>query len=44
MKQKVASIAAAIHDPQVMVLDEPLTALDPKTQIFVNGWILSQES
>ena len=42
MKQKVALIAAAIHDPQVMVLDEPLTALDPKTQIFVNGWILSQ--
>ncbi len=42
MKQKVALTAAAIHDPQVLVLDEPLTALDPKTQIFVNNWILSQ--
>ena len=42
MKQKVALIAAGIHDPQVLVLDEPLTALDPKTQIFVNNWILSQ--
>ncbi|MDA4112803.1 MAG: ABC transporter ATP-binding protein [Thaumarchaeota archaeon] len=42
MKQKVALIASAIHDPQVLVMDEPLTALDPKTQIFVNNWILSQ--
>ena len=39
MKQKVALIASAIHDPQVLVMDEPLTALDPKTQIFVNNWI-----
>jgi ABC-2 type transport system ATP-binding protein len=23
-------------------MDEPLTALDPKTQIFVNNWITSQ--
>jgi ABC-2 type transport system ATP-binding protein len=42
MKQKVALIAAAIHDPSILVMDEPLTALDPKTQIFVNNWILSQ--
>jgi ABC-2 type transport system ATP-binding protein len=41
MKQKVALIAAAIHDPSILVMDEPLTALDPKTQIFVNNWILS---
>ena len=41
MKQKVALIAAAIHDPQVLILDEPLTALDPKTQVFVNKWILT---
>ncbi|MDG6925345.1 MAG: ABC transporter ATP-binding protein [Nitrososphaerota archaeon] len=39
MKQKVALIAAGIHDPKVLVLDEPLTALDPRTQVFVNGWI-----
>jgi len=42
MKQKVALIAATLHDPQVLVMDEPLTALDPKTQIFVNNWITSQ--
>jgi ABC-2 type transport system ATP-binding protein len=42
MKQKVALIAATLHDPGVLVLDEPLTALDPRTQVFVNEWITSQ--
>jgi ABC-2 type transport system ATP-binding protein len=42
MKQKVALITADLHDPQVLVLDEPLTALDPRTQIMVNGWIAAQ--
>ncbi|HZW85281.1 MAG TPA: ABC transporter ATP-binding protein [Nitrososphaerales archaeon] len=42
MKQKVALIAATLHGPDVLILDEPLTALDPKTQAFVHGWIRSQ--
>ena len=42
MKQKVALIAATLHDPGVLVLDEPLTALDPKTQAFVNRWITAK--
>jgi len=42
MKQKVAITAATLHDPEVLILDEPLTALDPKTQVFVNRWISSQ--
>src|SRR5713101_5651114 len=42
MKQKVALIAATLHDPQVLILDEPLTALDPKTQSFVHHWIASE--
>ncbi|HYC26639.1 MAG TPA: ABC transporter ATP-binding protein [Nitrososphaerales archaeon] len=41
MKQKVALMAAILHDPHVLILDEPLTALDPKTQAFVHSWIRS---
>jgi ABC-2 type transport system ATP-binding protein len=42
MKQKVALMAATLHDPSVFILDEPLTALDPKTQAFVHSWISGQ--
>lgn len=42
MKQKVALIATSLHGPQILVLDEPLTALDPKTRVSVKEWIGSQ--
>src|SRR5216117_3026843 len=42
MKQKVALIATSLHSPQLLVLDEPLTALDPKTRVSVKGWIGGQ--
>jgi ABC-2 type transport system ATP-binding protein len=42
MKQKVALIASNLHSPNVLVLDEPLTALDPKTRVSVKDWIGSQ--
>ncbi len=42
MKQKVAIIATSLHNPEVLVLDEPLTALDPKTRVSVKEWIASQ--
>ncbi len=42
MKQKVAIIATSLHSPEVLVLDEPLTALDPKTRVSVKEWIAAQ--
>jgi len=31
MKQKIAVIAALIHNPKLWILDEPLTGLDPNS-------------
>lgn len=30
MKQKVALIAALVHDPKILIMDEPFVGLDPK--------------
>ncbi len=40
MRQKIGIVSTIVHDPQVVVLDEPSTGLDPKAQIEIRGFLL----
>lgn len=40
MRHKVQFIAAAIHDPDVLILDEPFSGLDPVSVSLLKGVIL----
>lgn len=41
MKQKIALISALVHNPQVLIMDEPFVGLDPKA-VFDMKEIMSQ--
>jgi ABC-2 type transport system ATP-binding protein len=39
MKQKIALISAFLHRPRILVLDEPLNALDPRSARIVKDFL-----
>ena len=41
MNQKIGFIAAVIHEPEIIVLDEPQTGLDPNARIKIRNYIRS---
>jgi len=42
MKQRVVFASALVHDPKVLVVDEPLVGLDPRSARIVKDLFLSQ--
>ncbi|MHA1719176.1 MAG: ABC transporter ATP-binding protein [Promethearchaeota archaeon] len=40
MRQKIGIISAIVHDPDIIVLDEPHTGLDPTARMMVRNLIL----
>lgn len=41
MKQKIVLISALIHDPEIIIMDEPLVGLDPKSSKLLKDLIKS---
>ena len=39
MKQKLAIISALIHDPKLIIMDEPFVGLDPKASHLLKGFM-----
>lgn len=40
MKEKIGIVSALVHDPDIIILDEPQTGLDPKARIDVRNFII----
>ena len=39
MKQKIAIIAALVHNPKVLIMDEPFVGLDPKATLILKNFM-----
>ncbi|MHA1646487.1 MAG: ABC transporter ATP-binding protein [Promethearchaeota archaeon] len=44
MRQKIGIISAIVHDPDIVIFDEPYTGLDPKARMEVRDLILHLKS
>lgn len=44
MKQKIMVIAVLLHDPQLLILDEPLTGLDPQSSFVLKQMMKERAS
>jgi ABC-2 type transport system ATP-binding protein len=42
MKQRVVFAAALVHDPKVLIVDEPLVGLDPRSARIVKDLFVAQ--
>ena len=42
MKQKLSFSAAFLHDPRVVIVDEPWVGLDPKSIRFIKGYLIEK--
>ncbi len=40
MKQKISFAATILHDPELVILDEPISGLDPRYGKLIKDWIL----
>jgi ABC-2 type transport system ATP-binding protein len=41
MRQKIGVVSAIVHDPEIVVLDEPFTGLDPKSRKEIRDFIFN---
>ncbi|MHA2226223.1 MAG: ABC transporter ATP-binding protein [Candidatus Hodarchaeales archaeon] len=44
MRQKLGILSAVVHDPGIIVLDEPQSGLDPAARKFVRNFLLLQKA
>ncbi len=43
MKQKISFAATVLHEPELVLLDEPISGLDPRYGKLIKDWILRAE-
>jgi ABC-2 type transport system ATP-binding protein len=44
MKQKISFAATILHDPELVLLDEPISGLDPRYSKLIKDWIDNSKS